>query len=815
MNARVPAEKLTDSPVVSPRYRFPIVLASRTTLTTFRPMPLGRIRYLLGMVLLATPMAAQQLPSLPAIMRGPELVGREPAAVRWSADSRWIYFRWLPPGTDWREQPKPYRVRAQAGAVPESLSVAAFDTLGPLAAEGGLSPDRKLRVVAFQGDLFLVTLGRAEARRLTRTSGAESSPRFSPDGAWVTFNLDDNAWRIRLRDGLLEQLTDLRAAERPKEDSATLAQRRRLEADQRLLFGAVRDRLRSDSLTRLERARRDSLGLLPVWLGKDRQVVDLSVSPTGAAAIVIVAGKASKTKKTAVPAWVTKTGYVEELESREKVGDEQEPVRALYLRTADASATWLTPVASDSTGLMSGIVVGDWSDDGRHALLRSVTRDYKWSYTQSVDGESGALATLEALNDTAWVGGPCFRCLGWLPDGRAWFVSEATGFAHLYSTSATGDDTRQLTSGEWEVSQAELLPDRRTFLLHTSEGSPFEQHAWTMPAAGGPRTRLTREVGGHEVTLAPDGKTLVDLFSTANRPPDLFLQALKPGSPRAQLTVSPTPEFLAAPWIMPEIVSIPASDGVQVPARIYRPEDLGAKPNGAAVIFVHGAGYLHNVHRYWSDYFREYMFHHLLARRGFVVLDVDYRGSAGYGRAWRTAIYRHMGGRDLEDQVDASRWLTATRGIPPERIGIYGGSYGGFITLMALFRSPKSFGAGAALRSVTDWAHYNHGYTARILNQPQDDTLAFRRSSPIFFAEGLEDPLLIAHGMVDTNVEFQDVVRLAQRLIELGKTGWDMAVYPVEDHGFVRPDSWTDEYRRILELFERVLPDTSQPLEAR
>ncbi|MFN8651224.1 MAG: prolyl oligopeptidase family serine peptidase [Gemmatimonadales bacterium] len=776
---------------------------------------LPTIRQCLGLALLAAPLSAQQLPSLPAIMRGPELVGREPTGVRWSADSRWIYFNWLPPGTDWREQLKPYRVRAQAGAVPESLSVAGLDSLGPVAAEGELAPDGTTRVVAWRGDLFLVTLGSARVRRLTRTGDAESSPRFSPDGAWVTFNRDDNAWRIRLRDGLLEQLTDLRAADRPKEDSTTLAQRRRLEADQRLLFGAVRDRLRADSIMKLDRARRDSLGLLPAYLGKDQEVVDLRVSPTGDAAIVIVSGKAAKARKTKVPAWVTKSGYVEELESRENVGDEQEPVRALYLRTADAKMTWLTPAPSDTTGVMSWIILDGWSDDGRYALMRSITRDYKWSYTQTVSADSGRLATLEALQDTAWVGGPCFGCLGWLPGGRAWYVSEASGYAHLYSADAAGGNVRPLTSGPWEVNRVELLPDRRTFLLHTSEGSPFEQHAWTMPVAGGARTRLTRETGGHEVTLSPDGRLLADVFSTANRPPELFVQPVKPGSPRAQLTVSPTAEFLAAPWIIPEIVTIPASDSVGVPARIYRPEDLGARPNGAAVIFVHGAGYLHNVHRYWSDYFREYMFHHLLARRGFVVLDVDYRGSAGYGRAWRTAIYRHMGGRDLADQVDASRWLTATRGVPPERIGIYGGSYGGFITLMALFRAPKSFGAGAALRSVTDWAHYNHGYTGRILNQPQDDTLAFRQSSPIFFADGLEDPLLIAHGMVDTNVEFQDVVRLAQRLIELGKTGWEMAVYPAEDHGFVRPDSWTDEYRRILELFQRVLPDTSQPLEAR
>jgi dipeptidyl aminopeptidase/acylaminoacyl peptidase len=136
---------------------------------------------------------------------------------------------------------------------------------------------------------------------------------------------------------------------------------------------------------------------------------------------------------------------------------------------------------------------------------------------------------------------------------------------------------------------------------------------------------------------------------------------------------------------------------------------------------------------------------------------------------------------------------------------MYGGSYGGFMSLMALFTEPKYFGAAAALRPVTDWAHYNHGYTARILNFPEQDTLAYRRSSPIFFAQGLEDPLLILHGMIDTNVHFADSVRLTQRLIELGKKGWWLVPYPVEDHGFVRPDSWTDEYTRIFNLFETTI----------
>jgi dipeptidyl aminopeptidase/acylaminoacyl peptidase len=164
-----------------------------------------------------------------------------------------------------------------------------------------------------------------------------------------------------------------------------------------------------------------------------------------------------------------------------------------------------------------------------------------------------------------------------------------------------------------------------------------------------------------------------------------------------------------------------------------------------------------------------------------------------------------MGGRDLQDEVDVSRYLTTTFDIPPERIGMYGGSYGGFMTLMALFTAQDHFGAGAALRAVTDWAQYNDPYTSAILNLPQNDTLAYRRSSPLYFAEGLRAPLLMAHGMVDTNVNYEDIVRLTQRLIELGKHDWELASYPVEDHGFVRPSSWTDEYTRIFNLFERTI----------
>ena len=222
-------------------------------------------------------------------------------------------------------------------------------------------------------------------------------------------------------------------------------------------------------------------------------------------------------------------------------------------------------------------------------------------------------------------------------------------------------------------------------------------------------------------------------------------------------------------------------------------------------LFVHGAGYLQNVSDRYPNYFREQMFHNLLVQRGYVVLDLDFRASEGYGRDWRTAIYRNMGHPELEDYLDGIDWLVEAKQADRDRVGIYGGSYGGFMTFMALFREPGRFKAGAALRPVADWMQYNHGYTSNILNTPDIDPEAYRVSSPIEYAAGLQDHLLIAHGMIDDNVFYRDSVVLAQRLIELRKDKWELASYPMERHAYQQSDSWYDQYRRILELFERTL----------
>ena len=742
--------------------------------------------------------------TIPSIMRGPEVYGREPRDVAWTPDGRWIYFRWNAPGTDWREPLRLYRMRADGGA-PERVSDAALDTAGPLVQRGVLAPDQRRRAVAYEGDLYLVDQRTGAVRRLTETVAAEGSPQFGADGQRLYFVRENNVFALELEGGLVRQLTDIRSG--PQPDSARAqGQRGALATDQRVLLEVIRDRLRADSIAEAERKARLERRVKPMYLQRDERVASISVSPGGGALLITTSLPAAKARTAQVPAYVTVSGYTEEIATRTKVGDEQSGGRLAWMRLPTGDVRWLDLFTADTTLALGSAAALGWNDAGTHAVVRAESRNYKARVIATVSADSGTVRSVDMLRDSAWVGGPCGSCAGWYPDGRRiWFVSEADGYAHLYRVAADGSDRRQLTRGQWEVLDVELSRDRRQFGLHTSEVSPFERHYYTMSVEGGARTQVTRGEGGHEVTPSPDGRLLADVYSTANRPPELYVQANRPGAAAVRRTTSPTAAWLSHAWIKPEIVRIPATDGIGVPARVYRPQDVGATANGAAVIFVHGAGYLHNVHNWWSSYSREYMFHHLLASKGYVVLDIDYRGSAGYGRDWRTAIYRHMGGRDLQDHVDGAKWLQQQHGIAPERIGIYGGSYGGFITLMALFTEPEWFGAGAALRSVTDWAHYNHPYTARILNTPERDSVAYRRSSPIFFAEGLQDPLLMAHGMVDVNVHYQDIVRLTQRLIELGKTDWELASYPVEDHAFVRPSSWTDEYRRIYELFERTI----------
>jgi dipeptidyl aminopeptidase/acylaminoacyl peptidase len=538
---------------------------------------------------------------------------------------------------------------------------------------------------------------------------------------------------------------------------------------------------------------------------------------------VIVAERPLGSRAVIVPNWVNETGYVEDIPGRTAVGDTQNRQFLAVVNLKTGKSVWAdgpeeakdTKDTKDSKEKKADREIRwsmpDVSDDGTYAVAGARSADNKDRWYVAVDPDTGRTRVVDALHDEAWIreagGGFGSSGVEFMPDGRrVWFLSERDGWMHLYTLDVSDPSARakQLTSGKWEITSASLARDGRKFYFTSTEIHPGERHLYTVPLDGGSRTKVTSMTGSNQAEVSPDESMLGLVYSYSTKPPEVYLMANTPGATAKRVTTTPTEEWRSFTWIDPKVITYKARDGVDVYARLFTPEMIGAKrdPSHPGVVFVHGAGYAQNAHKYWASYFREYMFHNLLASRGYVVLDVDYRASSGYGRDWRTAIYRHMGGKDLEDIVDGAKYIVSAEQVNPKRIGVYGGSYGGFITLMAMFTTPDVFAAGAALRPVTDWAHYNHGYTSNILNIPQKDADAYRRSSPIYFADGLKGALLICHGMVDTNVLFQDSVRLAQKLIELRKENWELAPYPVENHGFERASSWADEYRRILKLFE-------------
>ncbi|HWD38498.1 MAG TPA: prolyl oligopeptidase family serine peptidase [Fimbriimonas sp.] len=728
-----------------------------------------------------------------SIMRGPALVGQPPRSLHWSPDGKELRFQWAKADGSRDPQYRDYVVHSDGTGLAPAEGQAAEERAREVADKDGN------RLVYLQGgDIYLFDSATRQTRRLTGTLDSKENPQFIQSGEAVAYTSGGNLFRIDLSDGVTEQLTDIR----PQEPVATAAaapnpSQSALSAEEAKLFNSFPPERRGrgrfgNGRGRFEGGRRDR-EIASFRVPEGQSAGFLTISPAGAYASLTLISRPTGVRTADVPNYITRSGYTEEIPTYEKVGDLQPSSKIDMISLKDSRTT---EISIPRAAFVRQVV---WSPNGRYGAIMAFAQDHKDAWILGFDTTTGKQNTIWDEHDDAWVGGPGAGTLGWLPDGsRIYYVSEKSGFANLMTNTPDGNDPKVLVGGSFEVSDVRLDKDRNRFLFVSSEGSPFKRHLDAQPLAGGPRQKLADLSADEHSTYAisPDGGKIGVVKSSANRPPELFIGGV-------QVTHSPTDEWLTGPWIVPPIVMIPARDGVEVPAHLYKPS--GWRRGGPAVIFVHGAGYLQNVYDGWSYYYREYMFHHLLMSKGYAVLDMDYRGSAGYGKAWRTAIYRHMGGKDLDDEVDGAHWLVSKLGAAPSRIGIYGGSYGGFMTLMAMFTAPGTFAAGAALRPVSDWANYNHGYTSEILNLPQDDHEAYERSSPIYHAEGLKGALLICHGMVDTNVHFQDTVRLAERLIELGKTNWEVAPYPVEDHDFRRAESWTDEYRRILALFDRTI----------
>ncbi len=785
-----------------------------------------KLLLILVLVGLTTLGFSQNKPNLTVekIMQNPTTwIGTSPSSVFWSEDGKTIYFDWNPENN---AADSLYKVSAP-WTTPVKVSMTEQKKMP--SRRGEYNRAKSLKLYDREGDLYIYDVKKGTEKRLTQTESRESSPSFSQDEKSVVFTSNNNLFKMDLASGFITQITNFSSGNgnnRRGNSEKSTERDQALEESQLELFSILKNEKELKNASKEFNDKFQSKPLKEISAGGGF-VASMMLSPDENF-VVFLSFERSSDKNTIVPDYVTESGYTEDLNARSKVGGVQGrrtvsiydrkseqvyEVNSAELPDLDKAPEYYSEYDRKFEGKKKlNTFLPVWSLDGKKAVISLTTDDNKDRYIALLNLNDGNLTLLDHQHDEAWIGGPGIGGwgfsggdMGWLPDNKhIYFQSEVSGYSHLYLMNVETKERKALTSGNYEVYSPQLNKDKTAWFFEANIEHPGISQAYTMPLMGGKITPLTDMGGKADVTFSPDFTKMAILHSTANHPEELYVseKISKPENIK-KITNSTTAEWESYPWRTPQFITFEARDGANVYARLYEPENN--VKNNAAVVFVHGAGYLQNAHQWWSTYFREYMFHNLLVEKGYTVIDIDYRGSSGYGRDWRTGIYRHMGGKDLTDQVDGVNYLIKEKGIDKNKIGIYGGSYGGFITLMAMFTEADSFTSGAALRSVTDWAHYNHGYTSNILNTPTLDSIAYRRSSPIYFAEGLKGNLLICHGMVDTNVHFQDVVRLSQRLIELGKDNWEMAVFPKENHGFVHPSSWTDEYKRILKLFEETL----------
>ena len=763
--------------------------------------------------------------TLEKIMADPDWIGPAVKDEYWSANAHSVYYSVKRRGSSIVDL---HRIDIAGGSDRIVDPKAMSDADGPPVFDGA----GYRAAFARNGDIFVRDIAGGRLRQITRTPQVETAPQFSADGRLLSFRVDNDWFVHDFASGVTAPAAVVKAEKDPdappKADDLRDAQLRTFSTLKRLHDESEAGKKHLEELRRGDPTR----SAAPFYLGEDVSIRDTELSPDARWLLVVTVPKsAAKGFEGKLTRYVTESGYEEFEPERVRVGRNPAAPQSLVLlnlvdHTAHALGTDnlpginddpLKPVREENHGAGARaqrrdvLVIGDepdpgaggiaWSRDGEALAIQFLSIDNKDRWIASVDLARFALVPQHRLTDPAWIGWT-FNDFGWLGDSRTlWYESEESGFAHLY-TKAPDAAPRALTAGHFEISEPVLSQDGRWFYLLSNQTAPYSYDVYRVPSGGGKLQRVTGLAGVEKFALDRAGNQLLIKHSSPYISAQIAVVKADGSGAVRELTDTRTQEYKSMSWVAPEIVKIPSThfDGV-IYAKIYRPQGTPAAKR-PAVIFIHGAGYLQNVNLRYPYYFREQLFNNLLVQGGYVVLDMDYRASAGYGRDWRAAIYRQMGHPEIDDLLDGKKWLAEQAAVDPQRVGLYGGSYGGFMTLMALFRAPGEFAAGAALRPVTDWMQYDHNYTSAILNDPQIDPIAYARSSPLEFAAGLRDALLICHGVIDDNVLFEDSMRLYQRLIELHKDDFAMSPYPLDRHAFSNADSWLDEYKRIYRLFE-------------
>ena len=641
----------------------------------------------------------------------------------------------------------PLKMEAESGAGEPLFDAAALETAiagvpGISEAQAGrlarsrshlLNASRTALVFDFDNDLYYHELGGSQVTRLTRTPEAEAEVSFSPDGGRVAFVRDHNLHVVGV-DG-------------PHE--------RALTADGNdVVRNGVLDWVYQEEIY----GRGNFRGYW--WSPDSARIAFLRLDGSAVPAFTIV----------------DHIEYHPEVEewSYPKAGDPNPVVRLGIADAGGGDAAWVDLDAYD--GSQPLIVSVGWTPDGGRVVYQVQDREQTWLDLNVADPESGRPTTLLRETTEAWVNvnGPP----RWLADGSFLWLSERAGWKHLYHYRADGTLVRQITSGEWEVRRVHGVDEGMGWIYWSgTERSPIGSDAYRVRLDGSGLERLTARPGTHRVQFNPGFTRYIDTWSTLAVPPQVRLHAAD-GAERRVIDANEAAVLAGYDLSAPELLQVPNRDGFLMEALMIKPPDFDPARRYPVYQHVYGGPHIQRVRNSWSG--STYLFWQLLAQQGVIVWVLDNRTASGKGAVSTWPVYENFGAGELRDIEDGLDWLAAQPYVDPDRIGIEGWSYGGFMVSYALTHSDR-FAMGIAGGSVTDWRDYDTIYTERYMRTPQNNPDGYRRSAPRFAAADLSGALLLVHGTLDENVHMQNTLQFAYALQQAGKR-FDMMLYPRSRH---------------------------------
>ncbi|HWW17277.1 MAG TPA: DPP IV N-terminal domain-containing protein, partial [Candidatus Saccharimonadales bacterium] len=586
-------------------------------------------------------------------------------------------------------------------------------------------------------------------RTLVSGTAGIADPKISPDGRYVSFVRDHNLWLVNLADGKERAITQGGTEEIRKGELDWVYPE---ELDIKTAYWWAPD---SSAIAYLEMDER-KVSRYPL--------VDFS-SPSGEV----------------------------EMERYPAAGGANPIVRVFVAVLSGGE-----PRAMD-TGAESDVYIPrvNWLTDSRHLGIQRLNRTQTTLDLLIADIATGKSHAALSENDPNWIN--LSDDLFFLKDGKRFlWSSERSGYRHLYLYDVGGKQLAQLTKGDWEVAAVDGVDEENGLVYFAAtEKSPLERQIYRVALDGSAFARLTKEDGTHAAVLAPNASAFLDTSSSAGGPPRQDLYRAD-GSRIAAINENKVSELVDYHLSPVEFVSVKTRDGVQLNASILKPPDFQPQKKYPVLVYTYGGPHSQVVRNAWGG--ATFLWHELMAQKGFIIFSVDNRGSAGRGHAFETPLHFRLGAQELSDQRDGVRYLKSLPYVDANRIGIWGWSYGGHMTLHAMFEAGDDFKAGFAGGPVTDWRYYDSIYTERYLGLPQKNEKGYQDSSPVKYAAQLKGKLLIAHGTGDDNVHFANTLSVINDLIEAGKYV-EVLAFPGRGHGVSDPPARRVLMQRVTQFF--------------